>query len=234
MRKFNLSKYIDVENTPKEVLGLLWEQCKRNKNIRPILCNASFEAGKVTPQEFQLSDYKRNIFSELSDQKRAKFKVITAHNKVLGLETSFAGKSMPIKRKDFMKRVKPILENKDVKSLFKYMLPKEEDYVSIVNSIYKKWMGKTKIVCSRDVERLNGKRVTLYIMQETTITLNKDSKIPILKYIAPYWTAYIANKEMEKYEPIDLECNYINQLKIGAKELDEENRILQEKRECHF
>jgi len=65
--------------------------------------------------------------------------------------SQFAGNSMPIKRKDFMKRVKPILENKDVKSLFKYKLPKdEEEYVSIVNSIYKKWTGKTKIVCSRE------------------------------------------------------------------------------------
>jgi len=116
MRKSNLSKYIAIKNTPKEVLDLLWEQCKRNKNIRPILCNASLEAGKVTLLEFQLSDYKRNIFSKLSDQKRAKFEVITAlNNKVLGLETSFAGNSMLIKREDFATRVKPILENKDVK-----------------------------------------------------------------------------------------------------------------------
>jgi len=42
-------------------------------------------------QEFQLSNYKRNIFSKLSDQKRAKFKAITTLDKVLGLETSFAG-----------------------------------------------------------------------------------------------------------------------------------------------
>jgi len=77
------------------------EKCKRNKNIRPILCDASLEAGKVTIQEFQISDYRRNIFSELSDQKRAKFEVVSALNKVLRLETSFAGNSMPIERKDF-------------------------------------------------------------------------------------------------------------------------------------
>jgi len=42
-----------------------------------------------------------------------------------------------VKRKDFMKRVKPMLEKKDVRSLFKYKLPKdEEEYVIIVNSIY--------------------------------------------------------------------------------------------------
>jgi len=36
-----------------------------------------------------------------------------------------------------MKRVKPMLEKKDVRSLFKYKLPKdEEEYVIIVNSIY--------------------------------------------------------------------------------------------------
>jgi len=34
---------------------------------------------------------------------------------------------MPIKREDFVTRVKPILENKDVKSLFKYKLPKDEE-----------------------------------------------------------------------------------------------------------
>jgi len=104
MRKHNLLKYIDVEKAPEEVVDLLWERCKRNKNIRPILCNASFEAGKVTIQEFQISDYKRNIFSKLSDQKRAKFEVVSALNKVLGLETLFAGNSMPIKRKDFAAR----------------------------------------------------------------------------------------------------------------------------------
>jgi len=48
MRKHNLSKYMDVEKIPKEVIDLLWEHCKRNKNIRPILCNASLEVGKVT------------------------------------------------------------------------------------------------------------------------------------------------------------------------------------------
>jgi len=80
MRKFNLLKYIDVEKASKEVISLLWEHCERNKNIRPILCNGSLEAGKVTFQEFQLSNYRRNIFSKLSDQKRAKFEVITALN----------------------------------------------------------------------------------------------------------------------------------------------------------
>jgi len=74
---------------------------------------------------------------------------------------------MPIKRKDFAERVKPILENKDVRDLFKYKLPKDEGYEIIVNRIYKKWTRKTKIVCSRDVERINGKPVTPYIMQET-------------------------------------------------------------------
>jgi len=112
---------------------------------------------------------------------------------------------MPIKRIDFMKRVKPILENKDVNSPYK--LPKDkEEYVSIVNSIYKKWTGKTKIACSRDVERINGKRVTLRIMQETAVTQNKDIKN---SNISPYWTTYIGNKEMEKYELIDLECNIL-------------------------
>jgi len=81
MKKFNLSKYLDVEYAPGEVLDLLWEQCERNKNIRPILHDASLEVGKVTLQEFQLSNYRRNIFSKLSVQKRAKFEVITALNK---------------------------------------------------------------------------------------------------------------------------------------------------------
>jgi len=72
MRKHNLLKYIDVEKAPKEVVDLLWEHCKRN---RPILHNTSLEAGKVTIQEFQISNYRRNIFSELSDQKRAKFEL---------------------------------------------------------------------------------------------------------------------------------------------------------------
>jgi len=57
---------------------------------------------------------------------------------------------MPIKRKDFASRVKLIPENDNVRSLFKYKLPKdEEEYVIIVNSIYKKRMGKTKIVCGK-------------------------------------------------------------------------------------
>jgi len=109
-RKRNLLKYIDVEKAPEEV-DLLWERCKRNKNIRPILCNASLEAGKVTIQEFQISDYKRNIFSKLSNQQRAKFEVVSALNQVLALETLFAGNSMPIKRKDFTARVKLIIKN---------------------------------------------------------------------------------------------------------------------------
>jgi len=174
----------------------------------------------------------RNIFSKLSDQKRARFEVITALNKVLGLETSFVGNSMQIKRKDFREKVKPILENKDVRDLFKHKLPKDEEYVIIVNSIYKKWTGKTKIVCSRDVERINGKCVTPYIMQETMITLDKDNKIPILKYISPYCTAYIGNKQNAENGPIDLEYNYINQNKRIGKEIDKENRILREKYKC--
>jgi len=111
MRKFNLLKYIDVEKAPEEVVDLLWEQSERNKDIRPILCNASLEVGKVTIQEFQISDYKRNIFSKLSDQKRAKFEVITTLNKVLGLETSFVGNNALIKWKDFAARVNPIVNN---------------------------------------------------------------------------------------------------------------------------
>jgi len=50
----------------------------------------------------------------------------------------------PIEREDFPAKVKPILVNKDVQKLFKYKLPeKEEDYIDIINSIYKKWTGKT-------------------------------------------------------------------------------------------
>jgi len=66
-------------------------------------------------------------------------------------------------------------------------------------------MGKTKIVCLKTIERLNGELVILYIMQETTITLDKENKIPILKYIAPYWTANMLNKEMAENGPIDPE-----------------------------
>jgi len=82
MRKHNLLKYIEVEKAPKEVVDLLWERCERNKNIRPILFKASLEAGKVAIQEFQISNYKRNIFSKLSNQQRATFKVVSALNKV--------------------------------------------------------------------------------------------------------------------------------------------------------
>jgi len=125
MRKHNLSKYINVEKIPNEELNLLWERCKRNKNIKPILRNTSLEAGKVTIQEFQIN-YRRNIFSKLSDQKRAKFKVITTLNKVLGLETSFAGNNALIKWKDFAARVKLIVKNDNVRSLFKYKCPENK------------------------------------------------------------------------------------------------------------
>jgi len=55
----------------------------------------------------------------------------------------FAGNSMPIKRKDFAARVKPIIMNDKVRDIFKFKPPKKEkEYVNIVNSIYMKWMGK--------------------------------------------------------------------------------------------
>jgi len=64
-------------------------------------------------------------------------------------------------------------------------------------------------------------------MQETTITLDKDNKIPIVKYIAPYWTVHhMLNKEMAENGPIDLEYNYINQNKRIGKEIDKENKKL--------
>jgi hypothetical protein len=82
---------------------------------------------------------------ELSKQKRAKYEVVSALNKALGLETFFAGNDTPIEQEDFASKVKPILINKDVQKLFKYKLPKqEEDYIDIVNSIHKKWTGKNK------------------------------------------------------------------------------------------
>jgi len=65
----------------------------------------------------------------------------------------------------------------------------------------------------KTIERLNGECFTLYIMQETTITLDKDNKIPILKYIAPYWTTHMLNKEMAENGPTDPEYDYINQNK---------------------
>jgi len=66
-------------------------------------------------------------------------------------------------------------------------------------------------------------------MQETTVTLDKDNKIPILKYIAPYWTAGMLNKELVENGPIDPEYDYIYQNKIIGKEIGKENRKLQEK-----
>jgi len=84
-----------------------------------------------------------------------------------------AGNSMPIKRKDFAARV----FDDNLRSLFKYKCPEnEEEYVIIVNSIYKKWMGKTEVVCCKNTERVNGKHATPYVMQETTITLKEITK----------------------------------------------------------
>jgi len=92
-----------------------------------------------------------------------------------------------------------------------------------------KWMGKTKVVCCKNAERVNGKHVTPYVMQETTITLNEDNEIPIIEYIAPDCTAYVGNRYNKENGLIDLEYNYINQNKRIGKEIDKENRILQEK-----
>jgi len=73
----------------------------------------------------------------------------------------FEGNDTPIKREDFPAKVKPILVNKDVQKLFKYELPKqEEDCIDILNSIYKKWTGKTKIVCHKTKVRVNRKYFT--------------------------------------------------------------------------
>jgi len=186
LRRHTLSKYIDVKNTPNDVLEALWEACERNKNVKPFLHNASLEAGKVTLHELQWADYWKHVFAELADQKRANYEVISALNKTLGLETLFAGNDTPIVREDFPAKVKPILVNKDVQKLFKYKLPKqEEDYIDIINSIYKKWTGKTKVVCHKNKARVNGKYVTPYVLQETTI--DKD-KIPIKEYIIPLHT----------------------------------------------
>jgi len=66
-------------------------------------------------------------------------------------------------------------------------------------------------------------------MQETMITLNKDNKIPNVEYIAPYCTTYMCNKYNKENGLIDLEYNYINQNKRIGKEIDKENRILQDK-----
>jgi len=55
----------------------------------------------------------------------------------------------------------------------------------ILNSIYKKWTGKTKVLCYKNKVRVNGKYMTPYVMKETTI--GKD-KIPIKKYIIPLHT----------------------------------------------
>jgi len=139
------------------------------------------------------------------------------------------GNNEPIKRKYFAARVKLIVDNDNVRSLFKYKCPENEEYVIIVNSIYKKWMGKTKVVCGKNAERVNGKRVTPYVMEETTITLNKDNEIPIIEYIAPCCTTYMGNKYNKENGLIDLEYDYINQNKRKGKEIDKENRILQEK-----
>jgi len=57
--------------------------------------------------------------------------------------------------------------------------------IDIVNSIYKKWTGKTKVVCHKNKVRVNRKSVTPYVLQETTI--GKD-KIPIKEYIIPLST----------------------------------------------
>jgi len=85
LRKHTSSKYIDVDNIPKDILEALWEACERNKNIKLLLRNASLEAGKVTLHELQWADYRKHIFAELSDQKRAKYEVVSALNKALGL-----------------------------------------------------------------------------------------------------------------------------------------------------
>jgi len=90
-------------------------------------------------------------------------------------------------------------------------------------------MGKSKVVCGKSAERVNGKRVTPYVMQETMITLNRNNKIPIAEYIAPYCTSYMGNKYNEENGLIDPEYDYINQNKRIGKEIDKENRILQEK-----
>jgi len=223
LRRHNLSNYVFVEKMPEEDLDLLWEACERNKNVRPILRNASLEAGKVSLVDLQWTDYKKHVFAELSDEKRPKYQVISALNKALGMETSFSGNETPLKREDFESKVKPILENKDVQKLFKFKLPENpEDYIIIVNSIYKKWTGKTKVVCHQKKVRVNGKYVTPYIMQETTIG---KEQIHIAKYLVPHHSTSHSRKE--KYKELGIEdYDWDKELERMGKELDEGNQYL--------
>jgi len=112
------------------------------------------------------------------------------------METSFSGNETPLKREVFASKVKPILVNKDVQKLFRFELPEDpEDYIDIVNSIYKKWTGKTKVVCHKDKVRVNGKYVTPYVMQETTIGKEQNQ---FVKYLVPHHST--GNSRKEKYK----------------------------------
>jgi len=72
LRRHTLSKYVDFRNTANDLLEALWEACKRNKNVKPLLYNASLEAGKVSLQELQLEDYRKNIFARAFKAKESK------------------------------------------------------------------------------------------------------------------------------------------------------------------
>lgn len=228
IRKRNLSKYVNVDEVPSEVIEPLWEMCERNPKVKTYLFNASLELGKATSQDVQLNDYKKSVFSELSNENRPRYEVITALNNVLGLEFSFDGNNnTKIEREDFAARVRPILENEEVQKLYGFKASEnEKEYVKMVNTIYKDWTGKTKVVCHKDRVRRNRVHVTPYILEETTIGEN----IPIRKYICPNRsTAYMRSKELEDSNIINKEYELNRNIRMG-KEIDEKNKLLHELR----